>query len=74
MISGDGPAQYSTEVRVELDTDRPDKPTNYSKTTGNYCEDKISSKQPTMVKRLAWRFIAAQIAITSAARAETRVL
>lgn len=44
VVSGDGPDKISGEVRVGLDTNRPDKPINYSKNAGNYCEDKISFK------------------------------
>ena len=44
VVSGDGPDKISDEVRVGLETTRPDKPINYGKTQGNYCEDKISFK------------------------------
>ena len=44
VVSGDGPDKISDEVRVGLDTNRPDKPVNYSKNPGNYCEDKIGFK------------------------------
>lgn len=74
MISGDGPAQYSTEVRVELDTDRPDKPTNYSKTTGNYCEDKISFKTADDGQTSSVEVYRSTDSDHFAARAETRVV
>lgn len=74
MISGDGPAQYSTEVRVELDTDRPDKPTNYSKTTGNYCEDKISFKTANDGQTSSVEVYRSTDSDHFAARAETRVV
>ncbi len=41
VVSGDGPDKISDEVRVGLETSGPDKPVNYSKNPGNYCEDKI---------------------------------
>lgn len=44
VVSGDGPDKISDEVRVGLDTTHPDKPVNYSKNPGNYCEDKIGFK------------------------------
>jgi len=40
-VSGDGADQYSSTVRVGLDTDGPGTPINYGKSKGNDCEDVI---------------------------------
>lgn len=40
-VSGDGADQFSSTVRVGLDTDGPGTPINYGKSQGNSCEDVI---------------------------------